>query len=346
MRYMLMVLIALIMTLPALAQNDAQSVAAAPLPASVQLEGVSLFWQDYNRCSAAAYSIQLSYFMESDYHENIKRLNPHIEDVSVRVEEMVEAAEEVGLKGIVRRGGTVETLKSLLAAGFPVLIENEYYEGANGWKDWTSHNRVAIGYDDATRDLLFYDSLLSTRESPIVRRKYEDIEARWRAFNHDYLVLYRPEEEEKLIATLGDMWDEQKNAAWVLERAEADIAGASRDSFALYNKAWALLQLGRTAEAVDFYDQARALGLPWRFFWYDFSALEAYLAVGRYETVKEIVRATLDGAQGIEELYYYIALAYEAEGETDRAIANLEAALFRNRFFSAAQKKLNDLKDS
>lgn len=343
MRYVVIVLALCVAALPLRAQ---ETVASANLPESVLLEGMTLFLQDYNRCSAAAYSIQLSYFTTSDYQANVLRLNPHTEDVSVRLDEMVTAAEEVGLKGVVRYGGTIEMLKTLLAAGFPVLIENEYYEGPNGFDDWSSHNRVAIGYDEATQEIIFYDSLLSNNTTPLVRRKYADVLQRWRAFNNDYLVLYKPEDEAKVQAALGPMWDATANAEWVLEKAEAEIAGENRDSFAVYNKGWALTKLGRYEEAVEAFDLAQRIGLPWRFFWYEFTIFDAYLATGRYDEVEKLVRATLVGTPGVEELYYYIALAYEGRGNQERALANLEAALYRNRFFRAAQEKYEDLKGS
>src|SRR5688572_4036224 len=177
----------LALTLPALAQETtSQAVTAtSPLPASAHLTGLTMIWQDFNRCSAAALTIQLSYFdaFTGDYTAIIRRLNPNAEDMSVRLEEMLAAAAMYGLNGVIRRGGTVDTLKRLVAAGFPVLIENSYYDGDGGARDWMSHNRVVIGYDDATQEFIFMDSLLGDGDDGTgVRRSYEDTEERWRGF--------------------------------------------------------------------------------------------------------------------------------------------------------------------
>jgi tetratricopeptide (TPR) repeat protein len=335
------------LVVPTFAQEIVVTPEAPPadLPANAYIEGLDMIWQDLNRCSAAAFTIQLSQFdaFTDDYSAIVKRLNPNIEDVSVRVEEMIIVAEEYGLTGIVRRGGTLLMLKKLVAAGFPVLIENSYYEGANGWNDWMSHNRVLVGYDDATQELLFLDSLLGNGDDDKGKRlKYDDVEERWRAFNRNYLVLYHPEQESALQAVLGPQWDTQYNAQWTLQQNEDELITDKADSFTIFNKAWALLQLGRYEEAATAYDEARNLGLPRRMFWYDFGALEAYLAVGRYDDVITIVRDTLQDTPGVEELYFYIALAYYGQGNTDRAIANLEAALFRNRFYTEAQTQLTE----
>lgn len=337
----------LLIVIPAAAQEIVVTPEEIPtdLPASAYINGLDMIWQDVNRCSAAALTIQLSYFDEftDDYNTIMRRLNPNAEDVSVRIEEMITVAAEYGLKGIVRRGGTIIMLKKLVVAGFPVLIENSYYDGAGGYNDWMSHNRVLVGYDDATQEFLFLDSLLGNGEDEKGKRlNYGDVDERWRAFNRDYLVLYRPEQETALQAVLGPQWDDTYNVMWTLQQNESELNTERADSFTLFNKAWALLQLGRYDEAAATYDAARNLGLPWRMFWYEFGALEAYLAVGRYDDVITIVRNTLQNAPGVEELYYYIALAYYGQGNTERAVANLEAALFRNRFFTEAQVKLNE----
>jgi tetratricopeptide (TPR) repeat protein len=316
------------------------------LPPSAYVEGVGMVWQDLNRCSAASFTIQLSAYDEftGDYTTVVRRLNPDIGDVSVRVEEMITMAEEYGLKGIVRRGGTIELMKQFLAAGFPVLIENSYYEGAGGFDDWMSHNRVLVGYDDATGEFLIKDSLLGNGEDTRgIRRKYEEIDERWRDFNRDYVVIYRPSQEASVYAILGPQVDPMYNAEWVLQQADMDAAAGHRDSFTTYNRGWAYLELGRIDEAVAAFDQARTTGLPWRFFWYDFSAFEAYMKVGRYDDVIALAQKVISKIKGVEEVYYYAGLAYLAQGNTERGKANLEAAVARNKFFTEAQSKLDEL---
>ena len=44
--------------------------------------------------------------------------------------------------------------------GFPVLIENVYYDGPGAFKDWMAHNRIIMGYDDDKQELYSFDSLL------------------------------------------------------------------------------------------------------------------------------------------------------------------------------------------
>lgn len=337
-------MVLMVMLLPAQAQETQTS-----RPPQATIEGLKMVWQDVNRCSAAALTIHLSHFdaFTGDYTAIVRRLNGNAEDVSVRIEEMAAAAEEYGLKTVVRRGGTLELLKQLVAAGFPVLIENSYYDGDGGFRDWMSHNRVLIGYNDESQEFFFMDSLIgpgvNNRGIPLA---YELIDDRWRAFNRDFLVIYTEQEEPVLRAVLGDYWDETYAHEQALAQAEAELAGDKADSFATMNKAWALYHLGRLDEAVAAFDAGRAAGLPWRYFWYEFTALEAYLDAERYDDVVQIVREVLTSAPGVDEMYYYIARAYQGQGNTERAIANLEAALWRNPFMTEAQDLMDALSDS
>jgi tetratricopeptide (TPR) repeat protein len=245
----------------------------------------------------------------------------------------------------VRRGGTLDLLKTLVANNFPVLIENAIYEGSDAFTGWMSHNRVMTGYDDTTGNAYFWDSSLGNGPDDMgILIPYDQLDEIWRPFNRDYLVVYKTEDEEKLKAILGDQWDMTLNAQWTLEQAQADRDAGKVDSFTTYNIGWAQLQLGQYAEAAASFETARGVGLPWRFFWYDFSILEAWRHLGRWDDMLWLIHETIQKAPGVEELYYYAAFAYEGQGNAERAKLNFEAALSRNPFFHEAQTELNRMK--
>jgi tetratricopeptide (TPR) repeat protein len=338
---LLIALFALSMT--AHAQEATPEVVALvePLPASARLDGLTLVWQDVNRCSAAALSIQISYFGPYVYDAAVRYLNPNLEDVATRFDEMIAFAEQYGLRGVGRIGGTLDMLKALVAHGFPVLIENSYFDGAGGFRDWMGHNRVVMGYDDAQQVLLTYDPLLGAGENQIGRPiPYADIDERWRPFNRDYLVLYRPEDEARLMAVLGDHWDILHNAEWALSLSQAELDSGTYDSFTLFNMGSALAALERYAEAADAFDQARANGLPWRMFWYQYGAFEAYYQLERYDDMITLAQEVIATTGGVEEAYYYIGMAAEGLGDFSRAANNYEAAVWRNENFTAAAEAL------
>ena len=318
----------------------------ASLPATTRLTGLSPVYQQVNRCSAAALTIQLSYFdYQGTYDDTIRFLNPHIEDVAVRLDEMQQYAELQGLRSVARIGGTLDLLRMLVGNGFPVLIENVYYDGPGAFQDWMAHNRVVMGYDDALQTLYVFDSLLGNgpdgqgREIP-----YADIDERWKAFNRDYLVLYRPEDEARVQEILSDHWDETANAEWALEQSMGELNTESADSFTLFNIGSSLVELGRYEEAADYFDQARALGLPWRMMWYQYGPFEAYYHLGRYDDVLQLAREVIADIPGVEEAYYYAGMAYEAQGDTVRAQSNYEVAVMRNTNFTAARDALTRIR--
>ncbi|MFN8528696.1 MAG: hypothetical protein U0670_08810 [Anaerolineae bacterium] len=316
----------------------------ATLPSSIKLTGLREVYQQLNRCSTAALTIYLGYYgFTGSYDSVISAVNPNIEDVATRIEELLAFAETQGLRGVIRYGGDVDMLRRLVANGFPVLVENVYYDGVTGtaFGDFLSHNRVIIGYDDALGVLYSFDSLLGNGEDHTGRPiPYQDYDPRWQPFNRDYMVLYRPEQEALVQAVMGDQWDLQTNLEHTLALNQAELEGPNANSYSLFNSAETLTLMGRYAEAADMYDQARGLGLPWRMFWYQYGAFEAYLQVGRYDDVLTLARSVLDTTPGVEEVYYYAGRAYEAQGDTQRAIANYQVALFRNQYFHEAAAAL------
>lgn len=356
------VLLAAWLVLPVLAQDDVASAPDTPdVPQSTMLEGFSWIHQGTNRCSAAALTIHLSYYepVNVDTYRTLatQTLNTYGADASVRIEEMAAAAEARGLNAIVRRGGTVDLLRELVAGGFPVLVENSYYEGSDVFRDWLSHNRVLVGYDDATQTFSFQDSLLGYPEGDIVTYNYDDLDRRWQPFNRDYLVIYRDDEADDLQAILGENhWELEANAQWTLQQAQAEIDAGEGDQlrYSYYNRGWAQVQLGEYEAAAESFDMALAndnmveLGtrLPLRYLWYDFAPFEAYLQVGRYQDALDLVRREITNAGdaiSVEEWYYYAGRAHEGLGNLDRARTNYEIAVFRNSNFEAAQDRLTQL---
>jgi len=349
-RWMMILALAGLFLLPTAAQEQVDFTNPEMIPANVMLEGFTWIHQGVNRCSAAALSIHLSYYQPvtaDTYFEMAGQvLNTWGADASVRIEEMAAAAEARGLGAVVRRGGTVDLMRQLIAAGFPVLLENSYYDGGDYYRDWMSHNRVLVGYDDPTQTFYFQDPLLGYPEGDLVAYSYEDVLIRWKPFNYDYLVIYEPEDEPMVQAILAEQWDDTYNAQWTLDIAQTEIDAGGADSFSYFNRGWAQLQLGLFQESAASFDTALEMGMPMRMLWYEFGPFEAYLAVGRYEDVNTLVAqqlATAGDEISVEEWYYYAARAYEEQGNLERAILNYQVAVARNRNFTLAADRLQDL---
>ncbi|MEZ4715310.1 MAG: tetratricopeptide repeat protein [Caldilineaceae bacterium] len=97
---------------------------------------------------------------------------------------------------------------------------------------------------------------------------------------------------------------------------------------------------GDFTQAADAFDRARTLGLPWRMFWYQFGAFEAYWRTGRYEDVIALADATLAGGAAIEEVHYWRGMALSSLGRQDEARAAWQTALQLNPDFQPAAQAL------
>ncbi len=64
------------------------------------------------------------------------------------------------MRALLRYGGTVDLLKSLIAAGFPVIAEKGIYQTLppENTMQWAGHYAFTTGYDDSTGELIYQDS--------------------------------------------------------------------------------------------------------------------------------------------------------------------------------------------
>jgi tetratricopeptide (TPR) repeat protein len=267
-------------------------------------------------------------------------LKPDPEDKNVSPWEMETYARSLGLGAVVRVGGTLDRLKALMRAGFPVIVETWYVRDL---RDQLGHYRLIVGYDDAAQQFITYDSL----HGPDVTIGYREMDELWRVFNRVYLVVYAPERWEQLAMVLGPDLDSVAMYERALETALAEAVSSPGDcvayaeaadggcadweTFSWFSAGSSLTSLGRHAEAAAAYDQARQLGLHYRMLWYQFGPYESYHAVGRYDDVIALADATLATAGNLEESYYWRGMARLGQGDADGARADFEVALRYHR---------------
>ena len=122
-----------------------------PIPAVVQLEGVFQEYQRMNSCGPTNLAINLRYWGWVGEQTDIENVvKPRLEDLNVTPQEMVSYVQEhTEQDAIVRLGGSVDLLKRLVAAGYPVMVERGFVNIDEDWKGWMGHYGVVDGYDDA-----------------------------------------------------------------------------------------------------------------------------------------------------------------------------------------------------
>ena len=97
-----------------------------PLPASAYLPGVISEPQLWNNCGPATLSMYLSFYNWGlTQNEAADALKPNPRDKNVMPYEMIDFVNErTAQRALWRYGGDFQTLKTLLSAGFPVMVEN------------------------------------------------------------------------------------------------------------------------------------------------------------------------------------------------------------------------------
>jgi len=322
------------------------------LPPQVRLAGLVHEYQQFNNCGPANLSMALSYWgWQGDQRTTRAFLRPNldVDDKNVNPSEMVAFVEQnTSLRALARVGGDPALLRSLLAAGFPVIIEAGH-DPRNDW--WMGHYLVVTGYDDALGRWTVQDSLTN----PDLATPYDELGPRWwRDFNYVYVIPYRSEREADLNAILGARLDITYSYHLAEQRALEEIpALQGRDLFfAWFNLGSSRVGLQDYARAAEAYDQAFALyqqlvedDRPYRLMWYQSGPYEAYYYTGRYQYVVSLANTTFAwvGKPVLEESYYWRGLAYAALGKNNQAVSDLQKAAALNPNYAAPRQALQGM---
>lgn len=322
------------------------------IPGMVALSGIIHEYQQFNNCGPANLSMALSFWgWQGSQNDTRAYLRPRreVDDKNVNPSEMVEYVEQfTGLRALARLNGSLDLLKRLLAAGFPVILEKGH-DPADDF--WMGHYVVVSGYDDSLGQLLTQDSLIA----PDLPFPYVELEERWwRDFNYVYVLVYPAGREAEVRGLLGADADEASNFQAAARRALDEIPALSGCDlfFAWFNLGASQTSLQEYSDAASAFDQAFALYAaleeaerPYRLMWYRIEPYPAYYYTARYQDVINLANTTLAwvGKPVLEETYYWRGLAYEATGLLNQAIADLKKAAALNPYYAAPRQALQHL---
>jgi hypothetical protein len=315
-----------------------------PPQPTVALTGFHHAWQSWNNCGPATLAMNLSYYGSLlDQAAIGGELRTHEDDKNVSPEELAAFAQAQGFQAQVRINGNMDLLRTLLSNGLPVLIETWLIPEPN---DGMGHYRLLTGYSDADRSWIAYDSYVSASllapDGPYqgIRLDYAETDQLWEVFNRTYLLIYPAAQSQVVQAILGDAFDPQHMWQNALLQAQESVQQHDQESFAWFNLGTDLLAVGRYAEAVQAYDRARQLGLPWRMLWYQYGPFQAYYAIGRFADVVELAESTLATTSSIEELHYWRGWGLAGAGNLPAARQAWQQALALNPNFTPASQAL------
>jgi tetratricopeptide (TPR) repeat protein len=336
----------------------AATTTATPIlrPRAARLEGITHYFQTWNNCGPATLAMALSTFgVYRTQQQTAAILKPDPEDRNVSPYEMAgyvnDYTEEVA--AFDRANGNLEILRGLLAGGWPVIIELGINPpGEYRWMGWYGHYLLVVAYDDDAEQFWVYDSWFGTSAVPGENAtsegraiSYLELDRQWREFNRNYIVLYRPEDTAQVAALIGPDMDDSFMWRRALPLAQSEVTAEADDAFLWFNLGTVYSALEDYEKAAAAFDQARAIGLPWRMLWYQFGPYEAYYQTGRYEDVIILADVTLDGRPYFEESYYYRGLAQAALGDIEGARRNLSRAVAFNPNFTAAVESLEAISE-
>ena len=325
-----------------------------PLPTSHMLEGMGVIKQTFNNCGPANLTQVLNYLGYGITQEEVADyLKPNSEDRNVspwQIRDYVNERTGGSFVASAHSGGTLELIKQLVAAGYPVVIEKGYELPDSGW--W-GHYLTVFGYDDEQQILYSQDSFLGPFDGRGRTDDYEEFNFYWQQFNYTFYVVYYPSQEAEVQAILGpELTDPMAMWRMVAARAQDEIDADPENEFTWFNLGTALTEMGATTGeaqyyqgAVQAYDKAREIGLPPRMLWYQFRPYLAYLRVDRHDDVIALADATLatQGGRNVEETYWYKGVALEEQGFITEAITNYQAAIEVNHNAYYAQISLDAL---
>jgi tetratricopeptide (TPR) repeat protein len=325
------------------------TLAYAPAAPTAQLTGLQHFWQTWNNCGPATLAMQLSYFGGGWDQATIgAALRTHEDDKNVLPEELVAYARSQGYEAGLFVNGDADRLRLLLSNGLPVLVET-WLEDEPG--DGMGHYRLLVGYDDARREWIGYDSYDQHHlRNPDPNGPYQGISlpydkfaALWQVFNHTYILVYPSEKRPLVEGILGADADPAQMWQRAFATAQRTAAENPTDAFAWFNLGSDLVAMERYEDAAAAFDEARRLGLPWRMLWYQFGPFVAYHEIGRYQELVALAEATIATTNSIEELFYWRGMGLTAMGDPSGARQAWQQALQLNPGYTPALEAMTAL---
>jgi tetratricopeptide (TPR) repeat protein len=302
--------------------------------------------QDWNNCGPATMALYLRFYgWKGDQFTISDVVKPIRADRNVNIDELqYYVRTQAGwLNAEFRVGGDLTLLKQIIAAGYPVMIEEAFLTGEQdfwpGDDHWTGHYLLLTGYDDTRQVFISQD----TMKGPDRVVNYLDVDKNWQAFNRVYMIIYPADQTSTIQTLLGSNWDESTNRQHALSIAEQETKSDPHNEFAWFNYGSNLTYFEKYVQAAQAYDQARTIGLPQRILRYQFGPFIAYFNAGRIDDLITLTEYALKRTPNSEEALVWHGWSLFRNGDSVGAAAEFHKALDAHPGFQDAIYGLNYL---
>jgi tetratricopeptide (TPR) repeat protein len=284
-----------------------------------------------NQSGSASLTMALRYW---DWTGNaIRDLQPKSTDPNILPAEILNYVEsKTNLKAIQRTAGDINTIKRLVYAGIPVIVETGLQVSSD--QPWSSQYELITGFDDDWESV----SILASYDIPGVYAEigYIDFSQDWQAYNNLFIVIFPPSLQDRVDRILGagtsftpnDQYSSQTGAV------QENVGNILYQFYDLYYQGTIEMQLNDYQLASSIYDQAFNIlnhltydGRPWQFLASKSFPYQAYFYTKQYLRIIDLATQILRNNQNQEESYYWRSLAENALGDRNSAIIDMSRAV-------------------
>jgi len=286
------------------------------------LPGAKWVPQTFNNCGPATTSMVLQYFgFNVGQNETKAQLRTSPDDTNVFTYEMADyIRKDYGIESKLLYGGNVDLLKKLVANGFYVVVEDWLHPNED-----IGHVTIIRGYDDEQGILIADDSFIGVN----ITYPYEQFtKTQWKAFNYEYLPVYKAGSEDLLKAIVGSSWDAKVMYQKTAQTARDEIAKDGGDMYAWFNLGTSLYSLKDYAGAKQAFERSRTIDWPRRMLWYQIQPIQTYNALKEYQKAIELADIALASNDSFAEAHLEKAIAYKGLGDIGRAREEANRTLF------------------
>lgn len=171
----------------------APAQAASPRPLALTLQGLPLVRQTYNACGPASVAMALGYYGVEVPLEGVSRATRATPTSYMRSEAIAPFVRRYGLDATRVRHANINTVRWLLAAGYPVIVLQWLRQPGQ-----IPHFRVVRAFDDGAGRFVLNDPLLGA-----VQVSYADFTTLWSLYGQELIVVHPPTDGARVARLAG-----------------------------------------------------------------------------------------------------------------------------------------------